>query len=385
MFKTTRSALKYVPLIQREYGLKYGPTLLRFLQLTLLDGFSAKEVCRYGMLDPEKTADPSTVFMPGAKFKEILYKLNDPNCWWMSFDKVSFGQVCAAYGLPAPKVLAVIDYPYGWNSTGQVFKGSADVLRFLHEDLPNEFIVKPATGYHGRGVTLYKRLRNGFESATGTILTDQALLDTMFQPTRYFDLSKARAHGRPERIIIQERIRNHADLIDLSRTEYLQTLRICTFLSKTGEVQVIPDAYFRAIGADAPTDNFVNGSTGNIACSVSIEDGRIKTALKSDDGLFLKKIANHPKSGLKFSGFQIPYWRETIDLVKRAAPLFWPLKSLGWDIAITQDGPMLTESNVTWDPIQNAYGAMNGIVRAFADVEPKIAESVTEARLRRAA
>ena len=36
---------------------------------------------------------------------------------------------------------------------------------------------------------------------------------------------------------------------------------------------------------------------------------------------------------------------------ERAARAFAPLRTIGWDVAITPDGPSLIEGNVTWDPL----------------------------------
>lgn len=41
-------------------------------------------------------------------------------------------------------------------------------------------------------------------------------------------------------------------------------------------------------------------------------------------------------------------WEEAFALVRGAAPHFLPLRTLGWDIAITPDGPMIIEANAHW-------------------------------------
>jgi hypothetical protein len=37
-------------------------------------------------------------------------------------------------------------------------------------------------------------------------------------------------------------------------------------------------------------------------------------------------------------------------LAERAARTFFPLRTVGWDIALTTDGPALIEGNPFWDP-----------------------------------
>ena len=51
---------------------------------------------------------------------------------------------------------------------------------------------------------------------------------------------------------------------------------------------------------------------------------------------------------LKHEGFQIPFWKDTIKMVTSAALYSQENKSVGWDIAITEEGPELIEANHNW-------------------------------------
>ncbi len=56
----------------------------------------------------------------------------------------------------------------------------------------------------------------------------------------------------------------------------------------------------------------------------------------------------HPVTGVDIVGFQIPYWEESLELVKEAALLHKENRSIGWDVAITNKGPDLIEGNHDW-------------------------------------
>jgi hypothetical protein len=58
--------------------------------------------------------------------------------------------------------------------------------------------------------------------------------------------------------------------------------------------------------------------------------------------------AVHPITGIPIQGFKIPYWNETVALVKSAALYDTRNKSIGWDVAITDAGPFLLEANHNW-------------------------------------
>jgi hypothetical protein len=47
-------------------------------------------------------------------------------------------------------------------------------------------------------------------------------------------------------------------------------------------------------------------------------------------------------------GFQVPFWPELIDMAKKAALHVPENRSIGWDIAVTENGPELIEGNHDW-------------------------------------
>jgi hypothetical protein len=46
---------------------------------------------------------------------------------------------------------------------------------------------------------------------------------------------------------------------------------------------------------------------------------------------------------------RIPHWSELLELVLRAQVAFDGLPTPGWDVGITQDGPLLVEANALYD------------------------------------
>ena len=53
----------------------------------------------------------------------------------------------------------------------------------------------------------------------------------------------------------------------------------------------------------------------------------------------------HPDTGVPISG-TIPYWEETICIVKEIASGMPQLQYFGFDVAITENGPKIIEVNV---------------------------------------
>ena len=56
----------------------------------------------------------------------------------------------------------------------------------------------------------------------------------------------------------------------------------------------------------------------------------------------------HPVSGEKITGCIIPYYDQAIALAKQAAMRIPKVRSIGWDVAITETGPYMLEGNDNW-------------------------------------
>jgi hypothetical protein len=152
-------------------------------------------------------------------------------------------------------------------------------------------------------------------------------------------------------LILQEWLENHPGVTRFSGSGTLQTIRIPTIVDHRGGVTLLYADLKLVGGRDDGTDNFHFGETGNLLADVDLETGRLGEARTlAENGISPVLHANHPTTGLACSEFEIPFWKETVALARRAASTFLPLKTIGWDIAITPRGPVLIEGNAYWDP-----------------------------------
>ena len=75
----------------------------------------------------------------------------------------------------------------------------------------------------------------------------------------------------------------------------------------------------------------------------------------------VKTFSVHPRTGLRFEGFQLPLWQDLCDLVIGSAKKFLPIQTIGWDVAVTSKGPVIVEANMFWDP-PNAHKRMGEVL-----------------------
>ena len=117
---------------------------------------------------------------------------------------------------------------------------------------------------------------------------------------------------------------------------------VVTARDRDGRVRLI-GACLKCGGKGAATDNF---HTGGIAYPLELASGRVSGPGRSNTDLC--DYTRHPASGAYLPGFQIPFWPELTACVHRAMDRVPGMGYVGWDIAVTPDGPELIEGNWHW-------------------------------------
>ena len=158
----------------------------------------------------------------------------------------------------------------------------------------------------------------------------------------YEDLKKIQKKINKGLYIVQEKLIQHETMKKLNSNS-INTIRIITIL-KENKVHVF--GILLRIGTKK--SGFVdNSSQGGIVVPVSIA-GKLNEVGFSKPGYggIQKK---HPDSKIEFSKFKIPYFNEALELVKSAHKTLYKIHSIGWDVAITPNGPILIEGNDNWE------------------------------------
>jgi hypothetical protein len=166
----------------------------------------------------------------------------------------------------------------------------------------------------------------------------------------------------------------------------VNTIRIITLLCPNGEVEFLA-AILRSSQSKIPVDNF---TMRGIVVGIELENGKLKkegfaryifpsgyddmdfpgdpkTAAKTlmtmkKRGLLRpgKVLLKHPVTKIEFHGYQLPHWEKLKEIAINAQKAFCHLKSIGWDIAITDEGPVIIEGNQNWGTtgLQTANGGL---------------------------
>ncbi len=133
--------------------------------------------------------------------------------------------------------------------------------------------------------------------------------------------------------LIEEKIIQHKELDKINKFA-VNNIRIVTILND-GKVTIF-ERILRI--NDGLTDTI---SSHDIQGRLD-DKGNLISKMVDDD---LNVFETHPVTGFKFEGIKIPFMKESIELCERAALEVPNIRFIGWDIAITKDGPEIIEVN----------------------------------------
>jgi hypothetical protein len=172
--------------------------------------------------------------------------------------------------------------------------------------------------------------------------TGQCGWDVEVLETKDFSLQSLYQYMKSKKFdLAEEFVQQHTVIQSLSNSG-LNTVRMITMINDSGDVDFL-GARMR-ISVNSHVDNL---ASGNIACPIDLETGVIcGPGVYSD--ILKKEVYNHPISGVRLVGFQIPMWDEIMEKSKKIALHRPENRGVGWDIAITEDGPDFIEGNHNW-------------------------------------
>lgn len=120
----------------------------------------------------------------------------------------------------------------------------------------------------------------------------------------------------------------------------INTLRVVTV--RLGGKIVIPNCFLRIGRGEAYVDN---ASLGGVFVTYDIDENKLGSTAYQLFKNGAKSFAKHPVSNFIFKGASLPFNDEVRSLVTNAAESFEDIDLIGWDVGLTQDGPVIIEGN----------------------------------------
>lgn len=226
--------------------------------------------------------------------------------------KIAFYLDAMAHGLPIPPMRAVVE-------EGQPL--------MLPGPASTRLICKPENGRGGRAIFILE--------VSAEIASDPHQLGAVLA---------ADSRMRTGHWIVQDHIAPHPDLAPLA-LDALPTLRIISILDESGTPH-LGVAYLRiARSAGQIVDNT---NAGGLRANIPLDGDQMEPAVTDYDPA---DYALHPASGERIAGRAVPFFREACALAVEAHHrALSDYALIGWDIAVTANGPVIIEANAKPSP-----------------------------------
>lgn len=210
----------------------------------------------------------------------------------------------------------------------------AEVADFLSRH--PRVLVKPAQGEGGRGITTFtaEQIPDVAAWRAGLIADNRSL--------------------------IEEVLPQHPEMSRLYAGS-VNTLRLITYRRPDGTFHLI--ASVLRIGNGGVVDNFAGGGM----FTMLDDDGAARWAgVDKNSNVFPR----HPVTDVPIAGFRVPQFAEAVAMVEEASRRLPTVPYVGWDVAITPEGPALIEANHNSSVFQmkpSVSGVRTGLLHRYRD------------------
>ena len=284
----------------------------------------------YRLWDPHLSLDEKRSFVGKQAQHRMHVACNDRHWYQTAADKILFQTIMAGAALPVPRVTAITQA--GRRLRGALTLDKPDAIAaFLRDPANFPLFAKPAAGKYSLNVIS----ADAYDPASGELV--------LFGGARQPVLTTAQTMAGGAGYVIQPRLRPDAE-IEAKFGSRLWSVRVLVFIRPNGPQ--IHRAVAKIAAGDNPADNYWR--PGNMLGAVDLSSGRIRGVVRGT-GAEMTRDETHPDTGLPVIGFGLPHWTTLCGLAREAATVFPGIRTQSWDIAVTDQGPVLLEVNFGGD------------------------------------
>lgn len=355
--------------VKATEGKGVGRQVAEMATLAVRQSLTPKEYYLNGLFARGFSPDDRRTFVSDASSARLNRRLNASTMWVQSAlmsDKVLLGFVLEMLGLPMPRLKAHFSTVTRLAAPATL-RDAAEVMAFLRTPGALPAFGKPVVGSRAVGAASFLSLA---EDGEAVLLGDGRtvpLAALAAEITRSF----------PEGYIFQDLKRHGPEMAALVGPT-IAMARIVTVQSEAG-----PEVLYALIRFPAPgamVDAVLGGR--NMVAHLDRETGRI---LRVQD-MFRMSVSDlevHPVTGARLPGFVLPHWSECLRLALQGHAGLAEHGLLGWDIGLSETGPVVTEVNP--NPHGDIYQRSSRRGLLSPDLKPQIDAALRFAAARTAA
>lgn len=262
-------------------------------------------------------------------------------------NKTLHGLLLAAAGLATPKLQALV-HPTQYLNEDRVLRTADDLETFLRTHATYPLFGKPVNGSLSLGVFSFDR----FDPETDELVASSGARAPVARVVQ--DIFQAYGH---DGYLLQDRVK-----VDPALAEFCGSAVGCVRMVTLREGGKASPLYavWKIPRRDSVADNLWR--SGNMIAHLDLATGKILRVQKGA-GVLAEELEDHPEAGRRLIGWRMPHWDALKQLAVRAADLTPDLAILGWDIAVSVDGPVIIEGNTGPDHSLYQNAARQGLMK----------------------
>lgn len=274
-------------------------------------------------------------FMNDRQYRRRVAELNPPSYHKLSQHKLVEKSLLTLLGVPTPRFLGYLHAHEGCTPDFKPLTTPESLASMLAGSNCTKVCFKLSEGWGGAGFVAAEVHR----SADGLLLKNCAHVELPCPAaeftTRYLDYRQG--------LLIEEYLEQH-DVLRAFNPSSVNTLRMW-LKQEDGDVALL--GVIARIGRwGAVVDN---SGQGGFIVQVDSQTGVLGEVLTT--GVIPQRSTQHPDSGLRLTGQQLPFWTECVALAKRSLLVFPHARFTGLDLAISPTGPVVIELNLEPDKV----------------------------------
>jgi putative polysaccharide biosynthesis protein len=315
--------------VARAHGLSPIAQMRQMIALRIGPGkVDQPEYYGYGLFDPDLTLEQKKEFVGRTGSWKINDRLNPAKLTESRVfvaDKVMYTALLRQLGLPTTETQGVASRTRNFGNI-PALRDPAALQAFLCNQAQFPLFGKPCEGRGSVGSTMLTGIEDG-----QIVMGNGAHADLAAFCAEVFA-------DYPEGFIFQTALTQHKVLADVAGSA-IGTMRVVTV--RESDTPRVLYTVWKIPSPDAMSDNF--WQSGSMIAQVDA-NGQVG-ACKVGTGLAARYIETHPVSGARFDAVQVPHWGAVQKVASQAHALFPEFGVIGWDMAVTPDGPVIIEAN----------------------------------------
>jgi len=290
-------------------------------------------------IDKQLTEEELINYIPEFFFYRLFLPYHDSRKYATLIEEKNITeQIFRSLDIDQPKTLykLINNNLYDMDMKKQSLENFKDALEF--SEYPKLFM-KPVNGKGGNGIYVFHRQEDGVYKTKGGEVLSKELIEKSGYNSDY---------------IIQLAVNQDKRIADIY-PKSVNTFRVATE-NKNGSAKVLCSTL--RVGKN---DNEVdNGDQNGLVLRVDIATGRIKETAVTRKG---EKFSAHPDTGFIFKNYETPDWEKVKAFAVDSANKLAQFTYLGWDIALSEDGPLAIETNMAFglDHFQACVGGLREV------------------------